>query len=180
MNSNTNKRLIKQIYDAAGNVVYTYSAHWIIAKRLERQANTIKIVQIVLTALSTGGFLTSLIAGIPYLSWVGGFTSAIALGLNLYSLNFKLPDEIKVHTDAANALWDAREEYKSLIIDSELLTTEEIRERRDSITKTVSSINKMYPGTDNKSFAKAQKEIGKYIFGEEEAAKILGIDAECN
>lgn len=84
----TRKKLLRQISDAAGNVLYTYDAHWNIVNRLKKQQTVIKIIQICLTAVSTGGFLTSIIAGIPWLSWVGGFTSATALGLNLYSLNF--------------------------------------------------------------------------------------------
>ena len=71
-----------------------------------------------------------------------GFTSAIALGLNLYSINFNLPTEIKSHTDAANDLWDVREDYKSLLCDFEELSNEEIRIKRDYITQKVSQINK--------------------------------------
>ena len=77
------KKLRNQITDAAGNILYTFSAHWNIINRLKKQYKEIKIMQIILTALSTGGFLASLIAGIPWLSWIGGLTSAIALGLNL-------------------------------------------------------------------------------------------------
>lgn len=110
---NTKKKLMRQISDATGNVLYTYNAHWVIVNRLRTRQAVFKITQICLTALSTGGFLTSVIAGIPELSWLGGFTSAIALGLNLYSLNFNLPTDIKSHTDAANDLWEVREAYKS-------------------------------------------------------------------
>lgn len=88
--------------------------------RLRTQQTVIKITQICLTALSTGGFLASVIAGIPELSWVGGFTSAIALDLNLYSLNFNLLTDIKSHTDAAYDLWEVREAYKSLLCDFEV------------------------------------------------------------
>ena len=123
---NAKKKLMRQISDAAGNVLYTYGAHWVIVNRLRTRQTVIKITQICLTALSTGGFLASVIAGVPELSWVGGFTSAIALGLNLYSLNFNLPTDIKSHTDAANDLWDVREAYKSLLCDFEELSNEEI------------------------------------------------------
>ena len=61
-------KLIRQIMDAAGNVLYTYSAHWIIVNKLKSEFKAIKVTQIILTALSTGGFLASLIAGIPWLS----------------------------------------------------------------------------------------------------------------
>ena len=53
------------------------------------------------------------------------------------------------------------------------LTDEEIRSRRDRLTRAVSRINKAYPGTDEESFRKAQKDIGKYIFEDGEAEKLL-------
>ena len=56
------KKLYRQISDAVGNVIYTYSAHWIIVNRLKKRQTIIKVVQIILTALSTGGFLASIIA----------------------------------------------------------------------------------------------------------------------
>lgn len=167
------EKLRNQITDAAGNVLYTYSAQWIIVNRLKKQYRYIKITQIVLTALSTGGFLTALIAGISWLSWIGGLTSAIALGLNLYMLNFNVDDDIKKHTDAANELWDVREAYKSLLVDFDTLADDELRGKRDELVADVSKINKKYPGTDEKSFSQAQKEIGKYIFDEGEAEKLL-------
>lgn len=175
MEKNERKKLIKQLTESAANVLYTYSAHWIIVNGLKKQFKVIKIVQIVLTAISTGGFLASLIAGKPWISWIGGLTSAIALGLNLYMLNFNVQEEIKKHTDAANELWDIREAYKSLLVDFDALSISTIRDKRDKLIETIGSINKTYPGTDKKSFSKAQKEIGKYTFDEGEAEQLINI-----
>ncbi|MBQ6305879.1 MAG: SLATT domain-containing protein [Bacteroidales bacterium] len=171
----SNKKLYQQIVDAAANIQYTYTAHWTKVNSLQATQTCIKITQIVLTALSTGGFLASLISDIPWLSWIGGMTSAIALALNLYSLNFNLPADIKAHTDAANELWDVKESYKSLITDFNNLSIEEIRSKRDSLTHCVSQINKKYPGTDNKAFAKAKKKLPNYMFENGESAKLLNI-----
>ena len=71
-------------------------------------------------------------------------------------LNFNVSDDIKKHTDAANELWDVREAYKSLLVDFDALTDEEIRSKRDTLIAEISRINKAYPGTDEKSFAKVQ------------------------
>ena len=172
---NKNRKLKDQIIEAAGNVQYTFIAHWNIVNRLKNQYWIIKIAQIVLTALAAGGFLTSLISGVSQLSWLGGLTSALALGINLYMLNFNLPDNIKQHTEAANALWEVRERYKSLIVDFDSIEIDVVRERRDKLIQAVSDINKRYPGTDEKSFIKAQNDIGKYEFTDGEAAKVLNI-----
>lgn len=176
MSMDSKEKLRQQITHSAGNIPYTFLAHWNIVHRLKRRYTVIKILQIILTALSTGGFLASIIAGIPWLSWVGGLTSAVALGLNLYMLNFNLPDSIKSHTDAANELWDVREAYKSLLIDLGDLEPDEIRNKRDALIERVSQINKKYPGTDEKSFEQAQADIGKYQFEDGEAARLLHMD----
>ncbi|WP_033169112.1 SLATT domain-containing protein [Selenomonas sp. ND2010] len=172
---NKSEKLKDQIIEAAGNVQYTFIAHWNIVNRLKEYYWYIKIAQIVLTAVAAGGFLTSLVSGIPQLSWVGGLTSAIALGINLYMLNFNLPDNIKQHIDAANALWEVRERYKSLIVDFDDIDILEARNRRDKLIQIVSEINKKYPGTDEKSFKRAQADIGKYEFNDGEAEVVLNI-----
>lgn len=175
-----NTKLEEQITDSAGNVQYTFIAHWNIVNRKKKLYKIIKITQIVLTSLSTGGFLTSLISGITWLSWIGGLTSAVALGINLYMLNFNLPEKIKQHTDAANELWEIREKYKSLIVDYETIDEAEVRARRDSLIIAVSMINKKYPGTDEKSIKKAQADIGKYEFFDGESARVLHISNKQN
>lgn len=167
------EKLRKQIADSSVNVIYTYSAHWNIVNRLRKQYKRIKVLQIILTALSTSGFLTSILSGIAWLSWLGGLTSAVSLGLNLYMLNFNVTDDIKKHTDAANELWDVREAYRALLMDFDALSDDELKVKRDELTHEVSRINKAYPGTDEKAFKKAQREIGKYTFEDGEAEELL-------
>lgn len=169
------ERLEKQITDAAGNVQYTFVAHWKIVKKLKMRYDVIKIVQIILTAVSTGGFFVSIVAGVPCLSWIGGITSSIALGLNLYMLHFNLPDLIKAHMDAANCLWEVRENYKSLLTDFDDMELDKIREARNELMKRVNQINRQYPGTDDKSFKEAQSDMDKYKFVDGEAANLLHI-----
>ena len=43
---------------------------------------------------------------------------------------------------------------------------------------SVSKVNREYPGTDEKSFKKAQKNIKDYMYNEGEAAKILNMRME--
>lgn len=170
---NDKEKLRNQVTESAANTVYTYAAHWNIVNRLKDQYKKIKLSQIVLTAISTTGILTSLISGVFCLSWIGGGASAIALALNLYMLNFDVADEIKKHTDAANELWIVREGYKSLLVDFDALKEDEIRRKRDRLIETVAQVNKEYPGTDEKAFKKAQEEIGKYSFSIGEAEALL-------
>ena len=66
-----------------------------------------------------------------------------------------------------------REAYKALLVDFDALTDEEIRTKRDTLIAEIGRINKAYPGTDEKSFAKAQKEIGKYTFEDGESERLV-------
>ena len=170
------EKLRNQISDSAGNVLYSFSAHWNIVNRLKKEYFWIKIVQIGLVALSTAGIIATISQGVSWLSWLSGLCSAGALFLNLYMLNFNPAEEIKKHTDAANELWDVREEFKSLDVDFDDLSIAEIRNKRDKLNEKIGEINKKYPGTDEKSFTKAQKEINKYQFTEGESEKLLNID----
>ena len=172
------EKLKKQIADSAGNVYYTYSAHWHIVKRLKKRLVLIQIAQIILTALSTGGFLTLAFSNNPWVSFVGAAFSAISLAINLYLLNFNMPEIIRSHTSAANELWDVREAYKSLLVDFDELDSTQIRNQRDYLIEWTSKINKKYPETDEKSFSQAQKDIGKYVFADNEAAQLLHINAK--
>ena len=71
-----------------------------------------------------------------------------------------------------------REAYKTLATDYEEMTNEELRVKRDELTQAVSRINKKYPGTDDEAFAKAQKNIKKYLFDKGESARVLNIEID--
>ena len=151
-----------RIEKAAENVKFTYVAHWVIVSRLKRKNTVIKVTQIILVAITTCGIVASLAAGIPWLSWLGAATSALALSLNLYNLNFNLPEQISKHMQAANELWEIREKYTSLLTDFDLITKEEQRNRRDELTESVSKVNKSYPGTEDAKYDEVIRNIEKY------------------
>lgn len=98
------------------------------------------------------------------------------MGITLYTKDFNLDSEAKKHKDAADALWRVREEYKSLITDFDVLSNEEIRSKRDMLIQMVAGVNEKYPGTDDKSFKEAQKELKdeeRQTFHPGEAEKFL-------
>lgn len=153
------EKLKSQIKDAYGKVVYTYTAHHKFAARLNKQKYTIKVTQIILTAISTVGFLATVITNQVLLSWLGGITAALSLGLNLYTKDFNLQEDIQKHKDAADDLWDVRETYISLLTDFDILNEDNIREQREKLQDAVSKINRKYPGTDGKSYDEAQNAL---------------------
>ena len=100
--------LKNQLIDAHGRIEYTYTQHHIIANRLLKKHRLLKITEIVLTAISTVGFLATVIQEQVTLAWIGGLGSALTLGITLYTKDFNLDSEAKKHKDAADALWRVR------------------------------------------------------------------------
>ena len=173
---NHRAKLKGQLIDAHGRIEYTYTQHHIIASHLLGKHRFFKVTEIALTAVSTVGFLATVIREQIALSWIGGLGSALALGITLYTKDFDLVDEARKHKAAADALWRVREDYKSLIVDFVALSDVEIRSKRDSLIEMVAEVNETYPGTDDKSFKKARKLLKneeRQTFRSGEAEKFL-------
>lgn len=156
---NKREKLYCQLVEQHGKVVYTYTAHHKIADRLQKKNNVLKVIQIVLTAISTVGFLATVISNQYLLAWVGGVTAALSLGLNLYLKDNKMDTKIGDHKNASDDLWYIREKYASLITDFDDLSNDEVRNRRDELVKEWNDINKKYPGTDKKGYLAAQQSL---------------------
>lgn len=167
-------KLRNQIKEACGKVIYTYTAHHKLADRLEKENKFVKIAQIILTAFSSCGFFASIITNKVMLTWIGGISAVLSLCLNLYTKEYKIQNEVSQHRNAANALWDIREGYFSLLVDFEVLEDSEIRKKRDVLCKKVSEVNNNYPATDKKSYKTAQKALQKE---EEQTFKEKEVDA---
>ena len=87
--SDYRSKLQSQIQDEYGRVVYTYTCHHKIADRLSGRNSKLKVYQIILSAVSTGGFLGTLITNQQILVWVGGLFSTALLALNsCYEMTF--------------------------------------------------------------------------------------------
>ena len=169
-------KLNQQLIEAHGKVMYTYTAHHKMADRIIGLDKLVRIAQIVLTAISTGGILATKITDQAVLCWVAGLASAISLALNLYSKDFKLQADARAHKDAADELWDIKEDYVSLLTDMDVLSFEEIQNKRHALKEAISQINKKYPGTDRRSYKKAQKSLKKeeeQTFNAGEAEKLI-------
>ena len=154
-------RLKNQIKDAYGKVIYTYTAHHKLADRLEKENKYVKNAQIILTAVSSCGFFASIITNKVILTWASGIAAALSLCLNLYAKEYKIQNEVNQHRNAANALWNVKKNYVSLLVDFEVLEDIEIQNRREALCRRVSEINNNYPATDAKSYRAAQKALQK-------------------
>lgn len=148
-----------QIKDAYGKVVYTYTTHLKQIEKLRRKNMQIKYLQIALSAISTGGFLASVITSEIVLTWIGGSMSTALLAVNLYYKEFDLSEDIRRHRVTADELWIIKEKTISLLTDFPTLSEQEIVEVRNKIQVKLSEIYHDAPTTDRKSYLAAQKAL---------------------
>lgn len=175
--SSPHKEALKtQLREAYGRIVFTYSTHLKKMNRLDKKYQNIKCAQILLSAISTGGILGSLITDQFNLTYIGAIFSTALLFLNLYFKDFNLAEKSKEHRIASDNLWLIRERYISLLTDFEMLSVEDIIVKRDELQKQTYEVYTNSPKTDAKSYAEAQKALKteeEQFFTTEEIDKIL-------
>ena len=152
-------KLESQIREAYGRVTYTQTCHEKKIKRLLIINENIKIAQIVLSAMTTGSFVVTLISDEKISAMVGSSLSLILLILNTYVKNFNLTEMAQEHQKASDLLWKIREEYVSLLTDFEILDMGEIMEKRDELQNRTAEVYSNSPRTDSKSYKEAQKAL---------------------
>jgi hypothetical protein len=152
-------KLESQIREAYGRVVYTETSHNKIVHRLLSKNNTIKVSQIILSALTTGSFLATLLSSKEIAGILGTIFSIILLILNTYTKDFNLIENAQSHQKAADALWKIREEYVSLLTDFELLEPSDIIIKRDDLQNRTAEIYTQSPKTDARSYKEAKKAL---------------------
>lgn len=168
--------LYSQVEDAYGKVVYTYTTQVIHAGRLHKRNRALKWWQLILSAISTGGFIGTLITNQILLTWVGGICSTFLLVLTAYFKDADLSAIHKRHLEASNQLWLLREQYLSLLTDFPALSREEIVSRRDDLQERVAKVYNEAPLTDAKSYSLAQealKENESQFFSRRELNQML-------
>ncbi len=172
------EKLYIQIRESYGRIVYSYTTHLKRGNHLHTNDQCIRISQIVLSAISTGGFLGAIISigNQQIFTVIGGLFSTVLLALNLYLKNYSLLEEIKRHQNTAIDLWKIREDYISLLTDFQSLPIDTIISKRDALQNTAYEIYKSSPLTNRKSYIEAQKALKfeeEQFFTHEEIDKIL-------
>lgn len=159
--SDFRERLRGQIEESYGKLLYTYQTQQEATTLKRTMANRISISQIILTAVSTCGVISVILGqtGIGVGAVVASITSALSLGLNLYSRGSKLPEEAEDHVRCANRLWVVLQDYDSLLTDFDDLEVGEIRRCRDSLIEKQVEIYAEAPRTSDRAYGKARKRL---------------------
>ena len=165
-----------QLRDAFGRVVYTHKVHEKEADILLARLSKIKLGQIVLPAISTGGFIAVLLGMGWWGSLVGGVFSATLWTLNWYTRNYDLGQQAQQHKDAAINVWAIREKYISLITDLAMgcESLSNIRLKRDALVDELKDIYAKAPSTTEAAYKKAHKALN---LQEEMSFSVAEVDA---
>ena len=174
-----------QLRECYGRVVYTHKTHEKCADLLLDRLSTIKIWQIVLSALTTGGFVSSFLGSGNIGSIIGVIISSTLLVLNAYTKNYDLGELAQKHKQAANDIWLIREKYLSLLTDLAMddMSLNNIKIERDKLLKELHSVYAGSPSTTYKAYRKAQEALKKnedMTFSEEEIDAFLPIELRRN
>ncbi len=148
-----------QLRESYGRVVYTHKVHEKDADYYFKQQNRLKILQIVLSAITTGGLIVTLLGEGRVATVIAAVASAALLCLTTYAKNTDLGALAQKHADSAARLWNVRESYISLLTDIATgdLATGDIRARRDTLQTELDTIYSGSPRTSSKAYKNAQK-----------------------
>lgn len=150
-----------QLRECYGRVVYSHKTHEKCADILLGRLNTIKLWQIILSAITTAGFIAATIGAGRVGAIAGILVSTALLVLNSYTKNYDLGELAQKHKQAANDLWLIREHYLSLLTDLAMREKplETLQSQRDELVLQLHTIYSGAPSTTFKAYKKAQEAL---------------------
>ena len=176
--SNSPAILEGQIRDCFGRVVYSHKTHEKCADILLSRMAGIKLGQIVLSAVTTGGCIGVILGAGTAAAWLGALVSTTLLALNAYTKDYDLGEIAQNHRQAGANLWLIRERYLSLITDLRMCSkpVEQLVTERDDLLKDLHAVYSGAPSTNFTAYKKAQnalKELEDMTFSDEELDSFL-------
>jgi SMODS and SLOG-associating 2TM effector domain family 4 len=167
-----------QLRECYGRVVYSHKTHEKCADiLLERQAS-IKFWQIFLSAIVTGGIVSTFFDTGKVGAAISAVLSTGLLALNAYTKDYDLGEIAQKHRQAGSDLWIIREKYLSLLTDIRVgdIEFELIRTKRDVLLDELYAIYVTTPSTNFKAYSRAQEALKKLedmTFSDEEIDTFL-------
>lgn len=167
-----------QLRECFGRVVYSHKTHEKCADILLSRLSQIKLWQIILAALTTGGFIAAVFGGGQVGAVLGIVISTTLLVLNAYTKNYDLGELSQKHRQAGADLWIIREKYLSLITDLRMgeKPIEALQKERDVILEELHNVYSGAPSTTYQAYKKAQealKQLEDMTFSDEEIDAFL-------
>jgi hypothetical protein len=147
-----------QLRESFGRVVYSHKTHEKCADILLERLSTIKLWQIILSAVTTGGFISAFFGAGDVGAAIGVLVSVCLLVLNAYTKDYDLGELAQKHKQAANDIWLIREKYLSLIADLAMgeKPLEALQQERDVLIDELHSVYSGAPSTTFQAYKNAQ------------------------
>src|SRR5699024_10397675 len=144
------KILEGQLRECYGRVVYSHKTHEKCADTLLKRQSCIKIFQIAISALVTGGILSIFLGTKVWSTTISAALSAGLFALNAYTKDYDLGTIAQKHRQAASDIWIIRERYLSLLTDVRTgdVEIESIRAQRDALAEELYSVYVGAPSTN--------------------------------
>ena len=167
-----------QLRECYGRVVYSHKTHEKCADILLERQGCIKLWQIIISALVTGGIVSTFFGTKEVGAAISGVLSTSLLALNAYTKDYDLGEIAQKHRQAGSDLWIIREKYLSLLTDIRVgdVALELIRAQRDALTQELHGVYAGAPSTNFKAYSKAQdalKKLEDMTFSDEEIDAFL-------
>lgn len=154
-----------QLRECYGRVVYSHKTHEKCADILLARHSFIKILQLVLSALTTAGFVSTFFeVTSTFGKAIGSVLSTGLLVLTAYTKDYDLGELAQKHKQAANDIWLLREHYLSLLTDLAAVARplEEFRKERDELVTALLTVYSGSPSTTYKAYRKAQEALQRH------------------
>lgn len=167
-----------QLREAYGRVVYSHKTHEKCADILLERHDRIRLAQIILSALTTAGFVGVALGAGPEATLFGAVLSAVLLVLNSYTKKYDLGELAQKHRQAGSDLWLVREHYLSLLVDLAMREKplEALQAQRDKLVQQLYEVYRGAPSTNYKAYKRAQEALQKLedmTFSDAEIDKFL-------
>jgi hypothetical protein len=148
-----------QLREGYGRVVYSHKTHEKCADILLEKQGRIRFWQIVLSAVTTAGFIGAVFGAGQIGAVLGLIVSTVLLALNSYTKNYDLGELAQKHRVTASNLWLVREKYVSLLVDVAMREKpiESLQQQRDELVVELHKIYSGAPSTNSEAYIKAQE-----------------------
>ena len=173
--------LKSQLRECFGRLVYATKTHEKDADLCMQWLGRVKLAQIVLSALTTGGLVTVLV-GEHDTSQIAAIVSAVIstalLVLNAYVKDIDPGHQAEQHKKTATELWNIRESYLSILADLQAIEIDMdlVRKKRDELQTELVGIYSSAPRTTPKAYKYASRGLKmreEMTFSDEEIDKFL-------
>ncbi|HLO55480.1 MAG TPA: SLATT domain-containing protein [Saprospiraceae bacterium] len=173
-----NNLIESQIREIYGRVVYTHKTHEKCADILKTRYDWFKFIDISLSVITTSSIIIHVFGQNNITNIVSLTTSALLLGLKLFSYNYNLLALAEKHKQAALNILEVREKLLSLLIDIRIGNKEisQLQQIRDELNERLVNTYRGAPKTINKAYAiasKALKQNEEFTFSDAEIDEFL-------